>query len=69
MKKPKFKHDCEDCQFVPIVGADHYDIYVCPQHGVPTVVCRFSDEGSDYQSVPLDMIFNLVVKQFEEKKE
>ena len=24
------------------------DLYYCPQHGLPTVLARYSDEGPDY---------------------
>jgi hypothetical protein len=48
MCKPKFRHDCQTCRFLGHeIGCD---MYFCKQHGMPTVVVRFSDEGPDYTS-------------------
>ena len=49
MKKPKFQHDCEKCQFM-----GHYldhDMYYCDQSEFsPTVVVRYGSQGPEYQS-------------------
>jgi hypothetical protein len=45
---PAFQHDCSGCIFL-----GHYqghDLYFCPQNGLPTVIARYSSEGSDYKS-------------------
>jgi len=70
MKKPQFQHDCKSCQFIAYRSADKYDMYVCSQGGdLPTIVFRFSDEGSDYTSLPLSDMIALVDKLIKENKE
>lgn len=47
-EKPRYQHDCQVCVFL-----GHYDgsdLYFCPQHGIKTVIARFSDLGPDYAS-------------------
>ena len=45
--KPKFKHDCKNCQFLGT--HEEHDLYYC--HGsMPTVIARWSDYGPDYSS-------------------
>jgi alpha-D-ribose 1-methylphosphonate 5-triphosphate synthase subunit PhnG len=44
----RYKHDCSACLFVGEHG--EYDVYVCPQNGLPTIVARYGDEGSEYVS-------------------
>lgn len=51
---PSFDHDCAECVFL---GQFHtsgalgiYDVYRCPQGGIPTIVARFSDGPEDYIS-------------------
>lgn len=31
-------------------------MYACPQHGVPTIVARFGNDGPDYSSCPLRIL-------------
>ena len=63
MKKPNFKHDCDECVFLGEIRFRNNftrevdpdtvqvaDLYVCPQGGYPTVIARFSDTDSDYIS-------------------
>lgn len=52
---PRFTHDCSACLFVGHANDDgiSVDVYVCPQHGRPTIVVRYSDDGPDYSSYPL----------------
>ena len=45
---PRYDHDCDSCVFL---GSHRlHDLYFCPQHGIPTIIARFSDEPSDYYS-------------------
>lgn len=46
--EPRYTHDCEACVFFGRWGS--YDLYRCPQGGIPTVVARFSSDGPDYMS-------------------
>jgi hypothetical protein len=47
--KPKYTHDCEACKFLG--HYDAHDMYYCEQAGlIPTVVCRYGDDGHDYTS-------------------
>jgi hypothetical protein len=59
MMTPKYTHDCDKCQFVARVsmqGTDS-DWYVCPQDLLgATVIGRYSSEGSDYTSCPVDIL-------------
>lgn len=54
MKAPKknYIHDCEGCTFLGVLREDDviYDLYYCPQNGVPTVIARYGDEGHEYMS-------------------
>ena len=43
---PRFKHDCDQCVCLGRHG--DADLYYCPKG--PTVIARYSDEGSDYVS-------------------
>lgn len=58
--KPQWKHDCTNCRFLGLtIGGGHLaDLYVCegsdPGDRDPTILARFSDEGSDYLSCPLE---------------
>lgn len=42
----RFQHDCDTC--IPLGMTAEADLYFCPNE--PTLVARFSDEGSDYSS-------------------
>lgn len=46
---PRFKHDCTNCKFVGRL--DGQDAYICTS----SVVLRKSSDGSDYDSVPIEM--------------
>lgn len=57
--KPKFTHDCGNCiflgtykggVFIDSTEKDLYDLYFCQQSGHPTVIARYGNEGSQYQS-------------------
>ena len=48
LPKPRHEHDCSQCTFLGYYN--EYDLYFCPQHGVPTVIARFSSHGPDYTS-------------------
>ena len=55
---PKFKHDCDKCQFL---GTEHnHDLYICASRMIPglgpSVVARFGNEGPDYTSMPWGII-------------
>lgn len=52
-----FLHDCDNCVYLghwheePVTDDSRIaDLYWCAQSGFPTVIARFSDEGSDYTS-------------------
>jgi len=45
-KRPKFEHDCSDCTFLG--HENNHDLYFCASE--PTIIARFSDEGSEYSS-------------------
>jgi hypothetical protein len=51
-KRPRYKHDCDNCIYVGRI--DEYDIYYC-SHST-SVVARYSDEGPDYTSLMYDGI-------------
>ena len=44
----RFEHDCKRCAFLG--QYEEYDLYFCPQNGIPTVIARYGDEGSEYTS-------------------
>lgn len=49
---PEYVHDCADCTYLGRHYSDRQrisDLYVC-KGLMPTVIARFSDEGSDYTS-------------------
>lgn len=53
VQKPQFIHDCERCcQFLGSFDAKDgpADLYFCQNDILPTLVARYSDEGSDYVS-------------------
>lgn len=46
---PKYIHDCHSCVYLG--ESDGADLYYCAQRqGFPTVVARYSSDGSDYIS-------------------
>ena len=46
---PRHAHDCDCCRYVGYDGGA--DVYTCGE----SVIRRFSDEGPDYSSFPLDI--------------
>jgi len=56
--KQEYKHDCDSCVFIKNGVLDNRtvtDIYVCPNE-IPTIVVRYSNEGSDYWSMDIDCL-------------
>ena len=58
MPKPKYQHDCNTCIFLGQTLGECYrvDLYFHPpfdKREKGTVIARFSDEGSDYASCPI----------------
>lgn len=64
-EKPLFDHDCTKCVFLGRCAQERpeeehkgiaalrfvgWDLYFCPQHGLPTVIARFGHQGPDYVS-------------------
>jgi len=46
--EPRYKHDCNQCVFL---GHEReYDLYYCPQEGLPTILARYGNWGGDYLS-------------------
>lgn len=68
MTEPKYKHDCDKCTFVPWPFTP-FDTYVCPQRGHPTMILRYGNEGSDYESVPLAIICSKLFTTWRENAE
>ena len=51
--KKHYNHNCSTCtQVGNYTDRDNtiYDLYFCPQMGIPTVVARFSSGGDGYTS-------------------
>ncbi len=44
----RYNHVCNECVFLGLI--DEYDLYYCPQGGVPTVIARFGDADDHYLS-------------------
>jgi len=53
---PIFKHDCQNCKFLGHLESDICDLYICPKDESSDVVCRFSDEPSDYRSMLMSVV-------------
>lgn len=51
-ERPLYMHDCRACTYLGRYdsGGDTYDLYYCPQLGLPTVIARYGDEGHEYTS-------------------
>lgn len=49
MTKPRFKHDCDQCQFLGRVGP--YDCYRCAGVNGHTLIARRSNDPPDYSSL------------------
>ncbi len=54
LETPQFVHDCDRCVFLGRYqhgDGVNYDLYYADHGGLPdTVIARFGDEGSEYQS-------------------
>lgn len=61
--EPRFAHDCESCVFLGgcVAGGRLADLYVHPGGVMPTVIARYSSEGSDYAS-GLTFSFGLIAE-------
>ena len=46
--KTLFKHDCEQCIYLGFFMDS--DLYYCPQHGLPTLICRSGNSPHQYVS-------------------
>lgn len=44
----RYQHDCNHC--VPLGQYQENDLYYCDQHGMPTVIARYGNDGPDYTS-------------------
>jgi len=44
----RFQHDCKHC--VPLGQYQENDLYYCDQHGCPTVIARYGNDGPEYTS-------------------
>lgn len=65
---PQHQHDCDRCQFLgrfefdgPLSDGttEHFksDLYVCPEQVLgPSLIGRFSDDGPDYVSSPMEIV-------------
>ena len=45
---PKYKHDCSQCTFLGCYyyKGITYDLYYCPQSGIPTFIARYGENGN-----------------------
>jgi hypothetical protein len=55
--KPLYKHDCNACQYLGVSDKDA-DLYYCPGLMGGSLVSRYSNKPSEYQSVKFDIILN-----------
>lgn len=55
--KPKFKHDCEACEFLGHFY-DH-DVYRCGK----SLVARYSDTGNEYSSYPKSVFVDALARE------
>lgn len=60
--KPMFVHDCDCCKHLGtvLVAGEYHDLYAHP-NGIlgTTLVARWSDNGPDYESAPVQYISDL----------
>ena len=54
--KPTWEHDCPSCKYLGSIDQTrgHADWYECGE----SVIARFGDEGSQYWSLPKDVVFD-----------
>lgn len=67
VEEDRYEHDCEGCDYIGSIAEtwehdvkpQHIDLYVCPNGGLgePTVVARHGDEGPQYTSKPLSILY------------
>lgn len=50
MSAPRFKHDCDSCEFMGPRG--EYDAYWCARADGGSVLLRYGDKGEQYASYP-----------------
>lgn len=67
--KPRFVHDCDNCTFIGQTA--EYDLYVCPQGTLRTIIGRYGNDGPDYVSgggvVFIETPMGRIRMKFEEK--
>lgn len=44
----RYSNDCNYC--IPLGQFQENDLYYCDQHGIPTVIARYGNDGPDYTS-------------------
>jgi hypothetical protein len=64
MSQPIHKHDCDVCKYLGSFEKNgrKVDGWYCPDQviGGATVIARFSNDGPDYSSMPINMIQSLI---------
>ena len=45
----RYEHDCDNC--CPLGEYQEFDLYYCPQSGIPTVIARFGEDGEYYSGL------------------
>jgi len=59
MRKPAYRHDCPDCEFLGAFDTkegERRDLYYCPRtEPGGSLVSRYGSEGPEYASVALDV--------------
>ena len=48
--EPRYQHECGSGTCVFLGQHGDADLYYCPQGKLPTVIARYSNDSSDYQS-------------------
>lgn len=48
MEKPKYKHDCNNCEFLG--SFEESDLYICSDSNYASLISRESSNPSDYRS-------------------
>ena len=58
-----FKHDCDSCQPLGEYGYPRhespntlFDLYYCPRCDEGSFIARYGNEGSEYESAPLNIV-------------
>ena len=66
MSKPNFQHDCNECKFLGTINnnLENVDCYYCETSITgSTLIARFSGNGPDYSSMPVNMLRELIHSQ------